>query len=91
MPHQALADEFAKSAIYAVCEVDMHVRVCVQERGSGKGTAARQINQRKLKAQWVPVGNWISHNRMNTKPVVTRDEFSKTFGAWLKEYSEEHQ
>merc|ERR1719319_399931 len=54
------------------------------------GQGQPQINKRKLKAQFVPVKDWILENKMNTKNVVTREEFRKTFGAWLKEYSEVH-
>jgi len=50
-----------------------------------------QINKRKLKVQFVPVNDWILENKMSTDSSrVTRAEFRKTFGAWLKEYGELH-
>merc|ERR1711971_713136 len=42
------------------------------------GQGQPQINKRKLKAQFVPVKDWILENKMNTKSVVTREEFRKT-------------
>lgn len=50
------------------------------------GQGQPQINKRKLKAQFVPVKDWILANKMNTKKVVHRAEFRKVFGAWLEEY-----
>jgi len=50
------------------------------------GQGQPQINKRKLKAQFVPVKDWILENKMNTKKVVHRAEFRKVFGAWLEEY-----
>jgi len=52
------------------------------------GQCQLQINKRKLKAQFVPVTDWILENKMNTKKVVHRPEFRKVFGAWLEEYGE---
>jgi len=50
-----------------------------------------EINKRKLKVQFVPVKDWILENKMSTDSSrVTRAEFRKTFGAWLKEYGELH-
>jgi len=66
----------------------LYVAFRFRKRG---GHGQPQIDKAKLKLQFVPVKEWILKHKMDTKSVVTRDEFRQTFGAWLKEYGQKHK
>jgi len=53
-----------------------------RKRG-GKGQP--QIRKNKMKAQMVPVNDWILENKMDAE--IARVDFKTVFGEWLEEYS----
>ena len=57
----------------------------IQTNG-GKGQP--KINKKLIKKEMMDVAEWIKNEKMKTKTYINKDEYKKTFGPWLKEYSE---
>ena len=74
--------------IYRLYDITYKYNKYIQQ-GGGEGRP--EINKNILKEKFIPVKDWILKIKMNDKTYVTKEEFRKLFGQWLKQYNQLNQ